>query len=375
VIVALLRQRRMDGMWHHRRVSRRFFPLRATATLVLAGALACTAKDRPQSSSSSTPQVRVDGVTEPIDAGMTLGQLIHRDQLRAAPGHLISVSGKTLRVRADPGRILLDGKEAEPSTELTAGDQIRVVDGMDRTEPTVRTTHMVGRRIGDPEFSLATYRTREIIVRGRISHVVVSVTDQPLGTGKAPQAVALTFDDGPWPGATRKILQVLKRFDAPATFFEVGRQVAAHPGVVQMVAAAGDEIGNHTFDHPLTLQHHPAPQVAAEMWRTTNALAEDGVRPTLFRPPGGWYDDALIQEARRQHMRVVLWDVDPKDWEPSVSAREIAHNVLSIAHAGSIILLHDGGGDAAHTVAALPKIIRGLRDRGLQFVLIPPGPM
>ncbi len=83
----------------------------------------------------------------------------------------------------------------------------------------------------------------------------------------------------------------------------------------------------------------------------------------------------MIQEARRQHTRVVLWDVDPKDWKPSASAREIAHNVLSNARPGSIILLHDGGGDAAHTVAALPKIIQALRGRGLRFVLIPPGPV
>jgi peptidoglycan/xylan/chitin deacetylase (PgdA/CDA1 family) len=107
------------------------------------------------------------------------------------------------------------------------------------------------------------------------------------------------------------------------------------------------------------------------MGRTTNALAEEGVRPTLFRPPGGWYDDALIQEARRQHMRVVLWDVDPKDWKSTVSPAQITHDVLSRAHAGSIILLHDGGGDAAHTIAALPAIIRGLRHRGLGFMMIP----
>jgi peptidoglycan/xylan/chitin deacetylase (PgdA/CDA1 family) len=316
----------------------------------------------------------VNGVTEPIDAGMTLVGLIRRDRLKPTPGHLISVTGKTMHDHRYPGRILLDGREAPGSTELVSGDRVRVIDGANRTEPTVRTTRMVGWQLGDPEFSLALYRTREITVRGRFSHEVVSVIDEPLGAGKAPRAVALTFDDGPWPGATAKIVQVLQRFKVPATFFEIGRQVAEQPHVAAMVAEAGYEIGNHTFDHPLTLRDHPAHQVAAEMWRTTNALAQENVRPTLFRPPGGWYDDALVQEARRQQMRVVLWDVDPKDWKPGVSAREIARNVLSDARAGSIILLHDGGGDAAHTIAALPRIIRGLRDRGLQFVPIPPGP-
>jgi peptidoglycan/xylan/chitin deacetylase (PgdA/CDA1 family) len=346
------------------------------ATLLVTSAPACSAKGSPQPSSpTSVPEVRVNGVREPIDAGMTLAQLIQRDRLHVTSGRLLSINGKTLRRRAYPGRILVDGRGADPATELASGDRIRVIDGTDRTEATIHTARMVGRQVGNPEFSLATYRTREVIVRGRISHEVASVTDQPLGPGKAPRAVALTFDDGPWPGATRKILQVLKRFHVHATFFEVGRQASEHPHLVRMVAAAGNEIGNHTFDHPLTLQHHPAQQVTAEMWRTTKALAEENIRPTLFRPPGGWYDDELIQEARRQHMRVVLWDVDPRDWEPSVSAREIADNVLSKSRRGSIILLHDGGGDAAHTVAALPRIIRGLRARGLRFVLIPPQPV
>src|SRR5690349_12352574 len=101
-------------------------------------------------SSPPPSEIRVNGVTEPIDAGMTLRQLIQRDQLRAVPGRLISVSGKTLRMHAYPGRILLDDKEAAPSTQLATGDRVRVIDGTDRIEPTVRTTHMVGRRVGNP---------------------------------------------------------------------------------------------------------------------------------------------------------------------------------------------------------------------------------
>jgi peptidoglycan/xylan/chitin deacetylase (PgdA/CDA1 family) len=104
-------------------------------------------------------------------------------------------------------------------------------------------------------------------------------------------------------------------------------------------------------------------------------LADVGVEASLFRPPGGWYDDELVQQAREQGMRLVTWDVDPRDWRAHVTPREISRAVLSQVHRGSIVLLHDGGGDAGHTIRALPAIIKGIRARGLRFVTVPARPI
>jgi peptidoglycan/xylan/chitin deacetylase (PgdA/CDA1 family) len=205
--------------------------------------------------------------------------------------------------------------------------------------------------------------------------MVASQREVSLGRGVAPRAVALTFDDGPWPGSTARLLRVLHRFGVPATFFMVGRQAAQYPQLVRRVNRAGDEIGNHSFDHPTTLQHLSDAELAREMTRASDVLAADHAEPTLFRPPGGWFDDAVVQQARENGMRVVTWDVDPRDWRSNISPGEVAHAVLSQVHAGSIVLLHDGGGDAAHTIKALPRIIRGIRKRGLGFVTIPAQPV
>jgi peptidoglycan/xylan/chitin deacetylase (PgdA/CDA1 family) len=187
--------------------------------------------------------------------------------------------------------------------------------------------------------------------------------------------VALTFDDGPWPGATERVLRVLHRFHVPATFFMIGQQATRYPSIVRDVKLAGDEIGNHSFTHPLTFGHLSTAERTRELAHTSAVLAGDGVQPTLFRPPGGWYDDDLVQQARDHGMRLVTWSVDPRDWRSDVSAREIARSVVRNVRPGSIVLLHDGGGDAAHTIAALPAIIRGIRHRGLGFVTIPAQPV
>jgi peptidoglycan/xylan/chitin deacetylase (PgdA/CDA1 family) len=111
--------------------------------------------------------------------------------------------------------------------------------------------------------------------------------------------------------------------------------------------------------------------VAKEIGKTAHALTSLGVVPRLFRPPGGSFDAAVLREAERQRMRVVTWSVDPRDWNAHTSSKQIAHRVLGAVKAGSIVLLHDGGGDQSATIHALPKIIRGIRRMGLRLVAIP----
>ena len=108
-----------------------------------------------------------------------------------------------------------------------------------------------------------------------------------------------------------------------------------------------------------------------EIGRTRSALERLGISARLFRPPGGSLDDGVVQAARRQGMRVVTWSVDPEDWAGGATAGRVATRVLSAVRPGSIVLLHDGGGDRRATIAALPRIIRGIRARGLHLVAVP----
>jgi peptidoglycan/xylan/chitin deacetylase (PgdA/CDA1 family)/sulfur carrier protein ThiS len=352
------------------------FPVRAAGvSLALVVLVSCTGGTATPSPTPPPVQVRLDGEALQVAPGTTLGTLLTAAARRPEAGHLLAVDGAVLERKAYPGRIELNGRVATRSTVLRTGDRIRIVDGTDKTEPMVRIVRNVSPRVGDPERTLTVYPTRRITIQGRVSGTVASVTDRSIGRGHAPRAVALTFDDGPWPGATERILRVLHRFHVHATFFEIGSLASQHPRLVGRVLAGGNEIGNHTFDHPETMAHQSAEQVAAELRHASAVLADVGVDASLFRPPGGWYDDELVQQAREQGMRLVTWDVDPRDWRAHVTPREISRAVLSQVHAGSIVLLHDGGGDAGHTIRALPAIIKGIRARGLRFVTVPARPI
>jgi peptidoglycan/xylan/chitin deacetylase (PgdA/CDA1 family) len=230
-----------------------------------------------------------------------------------------------------------------------------------------------GLHLGNPELSLRRYRIRRITVTGRISGDVASVRDVPTGAGVAPRAVALTFDDGPWPVQTRSVLRVLERYHAPATFFMVGYLVDRYPGIVWRVARAGMRIGDHSWDHPISppLADLSDERVAEEIGKAKQALRTLGIRSALFRPPGGSYDDGVVQQARLQSMRVVTWNVDPRDWVPGSTSGQIVRRVLGAVRPGSIVLLHDGGGDRSATIRALPRIIRGIRKMGLRLVEVP----
>jgi ribosomal 50S subunit-recycling heat shock protein len=252
----------------------------------------CTATTTP---STPPPPVWVvlDDTPIPITEGTTLHRLVAERHLHPTAGRLLAVDGSVLRRRAERGKILVNGQRSAPGVTLSAGDRIRVVNGRDRTEPTVRRVRDIGRRVGDPERTLDVYRTQQVTILGARSGIVASRVERSLGHGVAPRAVALTFDDGPWPGDTLRVLRVLRRFHVHATFFMVGRQAARYPGLVRRVRAAGQEIGNHSFDHPTTLAPLSEQQRSGELRRTSSILAAEHVHASLFRPPGGWYDAGL----------------------------------------------------------------------------------
>ncbi|GGQ05186.1 polysaccharide deacetylase family protein [Streptomyces roseolilacinus] len=186
------------------------------------------------------------------------------------------------------------------------------------------------------------------------------------GRRDTPRA-ALTFDDGPDPVHTRRILGILDRYGVRATFFCVGHHVAALPDEVRRIAAAGHELGNHSWSHPFLPDLTPE-QLREQLDRTAEAVARvTGGAPRWFRPPYGGLDPEVLATLAEHPTTLALWDVDSRDWARPGPER-IAATVLGAAGPGSVVLMHEGGGDRDQTVRALPAIIEGLLARGLELV-------
>ncbi|WP_370109192.1 polysaccharide deacetylase family protein [Streptacidiphilus sp. MAP12-33] len=188
------------------------------------------------------------------------------------------------------------------------------------------------------------------------------------GRRDRPQ-VALTFDDGPDPVLTRTILAALARHRARATFFCVGLHVAALPDEVRRIAEAGHELGNHSWSHPFLPDLTPS-QLCEQIDRTGEAIARvTGAEPTRFRPPYGSQTPQVLATLAGRPTTVTLWDVDSRDWARPGPER-IAATVLEAVRPGSVVLLHEGGGDRRQTAAALPAVLDGLLERGLEPVTL-----
>lgn len=194
----------------------------------------------------------------------------------------------------------------------------------------------------------------------------VGCTSQPSRTvldgPSTRREVALTFDDGPSSTHTPELLETLNRLGAHATFFEEGRHVAGREALMQEILLDGDEIGNHSFDHP---RYPGFGELASTNRRIRGAT---GFTPCLFRPPYGLVDAKDATAALANHLETILWTLDSGDDHHVPAARMQAH-VIGSAQPGSIVLMHDGG-HHAQTPLALPRIIEGLHERGFRLVTV-----
>jgi peptidoglycan/xylan/chitin deacetylase (PgdA/CDA1 family) len=179
--------------------------------------------------------------------------------------------------------------------------------------------------------------------------------------------VALTFDDGPDPRWTPTVLDLLRKHRIRATFCLVGVHVADHPELVRRIAADGHALCNHSWSHDEAMQRRPAASVRADLERTSRAIAAAAGRPPrYYRAPAGNWAPSAVAEADRQRLRLLGWNVDPYDWRRP-PAGEIARRVLAGAGPGAIVLLHDGYGARANTVAALRTLLPALAAKQLRF--------
>ncbi|WP_427890231.1 polysaccharide deacetylase family protein [Kribbella sp. GL6] len=188
----------------------------------------------------------------------------------------------------------------------------------------------------------------------------------PSPTPLPTKYVVLTFDDGPDAEYTPKVLDILAKYDAKATFFEVGQNVRKHPELTKRIHEAGHSVQNHTWDHS-DLRKLTAARFQQEVASTDQAIrAEIGSTPGCLRPPYGGVSATVRQRARQLHKDLVVWTVDSRDWtKPGTAA--IVQRVLKNVHSGSVVLMHDGGGNRAQTVAALPAILTALKAQGYGF--------
>lgn len=330
-------------------------------------------------------EVAVDGVRLFLVEGTTVGDLERTHALTARPGRLLSVTGSVIETQGGaPARIFVDGHPAEADQYVLRRNVLESRDGSDTVEATVTLreplplkTRIVG---SGPVMRLA--NTGSVGVRARIigekSKVLVSeqieVPAQDMvvvRTRPHPQEklIALTFDDGPWPGQTDKILKILEHEGVHATFFMLGVRVKAAPDLARKVAMAGNQVGNHSLGHRWLTKIKPK-QIRKQIDGGANAILKaTGVRATWFRPPYGAINAATWRQLHASRLHVALWDIDTRDWShPGVG--KIVRAATKNPRPGSIILMHDGGVNRAQTIKALPLIISRLKKQGYVFVTL-----
>jgi peptidoglycan/xylan/chitin deacetylase (PgdA/CDA1 family) len=332
----------------------------------------------------ATVPVLVDGVRHDLPLNAPVDDVLALDLTDASPGDLVAAAdGRVLREGAGrPIELRVDGRPARAGERIVGPVEVTSLDGEDVVEDVVVTEELIAipvRYQGEgPLVSLTQTGNvgKRRVERGATSGQVLAMTvvqeAAPMvftreRTSPGDRVVALTFDDGPWPGQTEAVLEILDAKEVKATFFLLGVQVRKHPELARAVAAGGHLIGNHTYGHSM-LRYSTKQQVREEIVACRDAIrAAVGITPTWFRPPGGLLSPSVHAVCAEKGMQVVGWTVDPQDWSGK-SARQLVEEVVSATEPGAVVLLHDGGGDRRATIDALSEIIDRLRSRGFQFI-------
>lgn len=178
------------------------------------------------------------------------------------------------------------------------------------------------------------------------------------------RVVYLTFDDGPIPEVTRRVLEILRNYGVKATFFMVGDNVRKYPEVFEMVKSDGHRLGNHTFNHLGGIKHSTKDYVLNI--HKANAY----IHSDLFRPPHGWLRHRQYYFLKR-HYKLVMWDLVTRDYSKRLNADDVFENVRRYARSGSIITFHDSLRSVPKLWSALPRSIEWLLAEGYEFRVIP----
>ncbi|MFQ5640131.1 MAG: polysaccharide deacetylase family protein [bacterium] len=183
--------------------------------------------------------------------------------------------------------------------------------------------------------------------------------------------VYLTFDDGPDPDITPKLLDLLQDSEMHATFFIVGQKIVQNAEIIRRMFEQGHAIGNHSYSHSLLLGKSKA-FILDELEKTDAALSDiTGSRPRLFRPPFGKFGLNLLRVTKQSRHKIVLWNASVRDFAQSANSRTLGLRLIKQAKPGRILLLHDGHTNSSKTLSALENSIEEFIRTGLVFSALP----
>lgn len=340
-------------------------------------------------------EVTINGEQKTIQgAERSINGLLDAEVVVVSPGNYVAVDGSIIR-HGEGTRCTAthNGTATEDlSARLNQGDVITIEQGVDLTEPYTDsepiavepTVETVG--VGAVHVFKGEGQAGEKVIRtGSESNISTEIiTKEPTNIQlvrynidtKGKNVIALTFDDGPWAGWTKEILDVLQEHDALATFFTVGNRISDDPESIQRMAKAGHEIATHTFDHAagsggsVSLDLMSSEERRDEVANGLQAITEVTGKPasTIFRAPGGNFSEETAYDVCDLVSAEIGWNIDTTDWKRP-DANTIANRIKS-AEPGDIILMHDGGGDRSHTVEALKIALPSLKEQGYEFVTV-----
>lgn len=322
--------------------------------------------------------------------GESLEKLKDDNKIQVAAGNYVSVLGNVIREGGGtPFSAKVDGEDLSAENVgaygVRGGETIEIGDGSDTTEDYDATTSEVQPKLvmegGYGAFAYIKQWGKVGITEtrtGRDSGETAEVTVQEVQNctvflhnftpDNGQKLVALTFDDGP-SEFTQQYLDILAQYGAKATFFQLGNNIREYPDLAKAVADAGMQVASHSDTHP-ELTKLDAAALRKELGDSLDSLKDaTGVSTTIFRPPYGAFKESTWLNSGGLVSASVLWNQDSEDWRrPGVDAI-VANSLRGITN-GSIILMHDGGGDRSQDVQALPTIISSLQSQGYTLVTL-----
>lgn len=337
--------------------------------------------------------ITLNGETYSVRVGSTCEQVIADAELSPTAGNLVSVSGNKLEDGAGYAfTATLAGNQMSEDDisnyRVSEGDSLDISDGGDRTEDydvqvmdEQPQLEMGGDAWGNisyisqwpkvGQYEMRTGKQSGETARGdtlsETQNAVVSVHQISPDNGK--KLVALTFDDGPAEKYTDAYLDILDQYNIHATFFCLGQNVEAYPDLAKKICDRGSEVMSHTYQHQ-ELTALDASALQQEFSSTfSNIESTTGVKTTGFRPPYGAFSEKAWLNSGGLASVSVLWNQDSLDWKRP-GADVIVENCLKNVTSGSIILMHDGGGNRDQDVEALPRVIESLQSQGYEFVTV-----